>query len=189
MFRNIKVTAEHNELILENSHGDYAIIPVKNRDWVKKRIEEGCNHCIDELVSTLPKASNYAQNGSIYPKGSKIKVNENNEIKEYDINSPEYEELYNSGRLMNYDKNSDTYIATPLKEVTISAQKPDWIKYREDYEKDNPKSTYVNQYLTPFARSLGNTETNYPKRLDEEYETKVNEYTAQQNKENNKTKQ
>lgn len=187
MNKNIEV--EGGEIAIRNSHGDLAIIPKDKRDWVKQKLSEGCHGCIDSLVETLPVASQYAQDGTVYPNGTKVKVNQDNQIKEYDISSPEYKDLYNSGKLMSYDKTSDTYTATPLKEVTISAQKPDWIKYREDYEKDNPKSTYVNQYLTPFARSLGNTETNYPKRLDEEYETKVNEYTAQQIFKNNPIKQ
>ena len=114
-----------------------------------------------------------AQDGIVYPNGTKVKVNQNNQIKEYDISSPEYKDLYNSGKLMSYDKNSDTYIATPLKEVVITAEAPQWLKYKKEYEKTNPKSNYINQYLTPFAKSLGNTETNYPKRLDDEYDNNL----------------
>lgn len=54
---------------------------------------------------------------------TKVKVNQNNQIKEYDISSPEYKDLYNSGKLTNYDKNTDTYIATPLKEVEVIGKK------------------------------------------------------------------
>ena len=73
----------------------------------------------------IPKnvTNEYAQDGSVYPPGKKVKVNQDNQIKEYDINSKEYRDLYNSGRLMNYDKNTDAYIATPLKEVTITEKK------------------------------------------------------------------
>ena len=38
MYKNIKVEAEHNELILENSHGDKVIIPANKRNWVKQNI-------------------------------------------------------------------------------------------------------------------------------------------------------
>ncbi|HNK91364.1 MAG TPA: hypothetical protein PKN63_12480, partial [Chitinophagales bacterium] len=65
------------------------------------------------------------------------------------------------------------YSATPLKEVTITAKAPQWLKYKRDYEKTNPKSNYINSYLTPFAKALGNTETNYPKRLDDEYDNNL----------------
>jgi hypothetical protein len=59
-----------------------------------------------------------------------------NQYKEYDINSPEYEELYNSGHLASYDKNTDTYIATPLPEVVITAKKPQLSKDKEALEKE-----------------------------------------------------
>ena len=180
MYKNIKVEAEHNELILENSNGDKVIIPANKRNWVKQKLSEGCHGCIDSLVETLPVASQYAQDGSIYPDGTKVKVNQNNQIKEYDISSPEYKDLYNSGKLMSYDKTSDTYTATPLEEVTVTAEAPQWVKYKKEYEKTNPKSNYINQYLTPFAKSLGNTETNYPKRLDDEYEQKSLNYVSEQ---------
>jgi len=67
MYKNIKVEAEHNELILENSHGDTVIIPANKRNWVKQKLSEGCHDCIDSLVETLPVASQYAQDGSWFP--------------------------------------------------------------------------------------------------------------------------
>ena len=67
MFKNISIEAEHNELILENSHGDKVIIPANKRNWVKQKLSEGCHSCIDSLVETLPVASQYAQDGSWFP--------------------------------------------------------------------------------------------------------------------------
>jgi hypothetical protein len=270
MYNKIDINAEHNELILKNSHGDHTIVPANKRDWVKRKLSEGCHDCIDSLVETLPVASQYAQDGSVYPPDKKVQVyngdvkynvkslaprvgsrrNEDgtesthlmtyssgdnkyyayptlfqndkqewqqlddkddwaafkeakrrkevfefddeksasdfakgswkNNYKEYDINSPEYRDLYSSGKLTSYDKNSDTYTATPLKEVTITAEAPQWLKYKREYEETNPKSNHVNQYLTPLAKSLGNTETNYPKRLDDEYEQKSLDYVSEQ---------
>ena len=178
MNKNIEV--EGGEIAIRNSHGDLAIIPKDKRDWVKQKLSEGCHGCIDSLVETLPIASQYAQDGSVYPPGKKVKVNQDNQIKEYDISSPEYRDLYNTGRLVSYDKTTDTYSATPLKEVTATAEAPQWLKYKREYEKTNPKSNYINSYLTPFTKSLGNTETNYPKRLDEEYEQKALDYVSEQ---------
>ena len=179
MNKNIEV--EGGEIAIRNSHGDLAIIPKNKRNWVKQKLSEGCHSCIDSLVETLPIASQYAQDGSVYPPNTKVKVNQDNQIKEYDISSPEYRDLYNSGRLMNYDKNTDTYIAAkPLEEVTVTAEAPQWLKDKREYEKNNPKKDYINKYLTPIARSLGNTETNYPKRLDDEYEQKSLDYVGEQ---------
>jgi hypothetical protein len=67
MYKNIKVEAEHNELILENSNGDKVIVPANKRNWVKQKLSEGCHNCIDSLVETLPIASQYAQDGSWFP--------------------------------------------------------------------------------------------------------------------------
>ena len=134
MYKNIKVEGEHNEIILENTHGDIVITPANKRNWVKQKLSENCHDCIDSLVETLPVASQYAQDGSVYPTGSKVKVNINNKIKEFDISSQEYKDLYNSGKLMNYDKNTDTYLAPDLPEVTVTAEAPQWVKYKNQFE-------------------------------------------------------
>ena len=67
MYRSVKVEAEHNELILKNSNGDFVIIPANKRSWVKKKIEEDCHACIDSLVEKLPIVSQYAEFGGLYP--------------------------------------------------------------------------------------------------------------------------
>lgn len=155
MYKNIKVEAEHNELILENSHGDKVIIPANKRNWVKQKLSEGCHNCIDSLVETLPIASQYAGDGSVYPPNTKVKVNQDNQIKEYDISSPEYKDLYNTGKLMSYDKNTDSYIAPPLEEVTITAEAPQWLKDKRNLEKQYTKDWYIDNNLPKFSRSMG----------------------------------
>ena len=65
MYRKIEVNAEHNEIILENSHGDKVIIPANKRNWVKQKLSEGCHGCIDSLVETLPVAADYAEDGTV----------------------------------------------------------------------------------------------------------------------------
>jgi hypothetical protein len=181
MKQNINIEAEKNELVLRNKAGDYAIIPAKFRKEVQDMIKDGCHGCVDALVDTLPVMEDYAQDGTLLPNNKTVKVNQNNEVKEYNTSSQEYRDLYNSGKLMNYDENTDTYIAAkPLEEVTVTAEAPQWLKDKREYEKNNPKKDYINKYLTPIARSLGNTETNYPKRLDDEYEQKSLDYVGEQ---------
>lgn len=102
-----------------------------------------------------------------------VKITKDNITKDYDVRSKEYKDLYDSGHLVSYDAKTNTYHATPLPEVTITAEAPQWLKYKREYEETNPKSNHVNQNLTPFAKSLGNTETNYPKRLDDEYDNNL----------------
>jgi flagellum-specific peptidoglycan hydrolase FlgJ len=56
-----QVEAEGRELVLRNSHGDMAIIPKKYRQEALDMIKEGCHGCLDNLISTLPKVSDYAK--------------------------------------------------------------------------------------------------------------------------------
>ena len=175
MYKNIKVEAEHNELILENSHGDKVIIPANKRNWVKQKLSEGCHGCIDSLVETLPIASQYAQAGSVYPPNKKVKVNQDNQIKEYDISSPEYRDLYNSGKLMSYDKNSDTYTATPLKEVTVTAEAPQWLKDKRKYESQYTKDWYIDNNMPKFSRGIGVSANNMHPNNIKEYDNYIND--------------
>lgn len=175
MYKNIKVEAEHNELILENSNGDKVIIPANKRNWVKQKLSEGCHNCIDSLVETLPVASQYAQDGSVYPPNKKVKVNQDGQIKEYDISSPEYKDLYNSGKLMSYDKNSNTYISTPLKEVAITAEAPQWLKYKRKYESQYTKDWYIDNNMPKFSRSMGVSADNMHPNNVKEYDSYIND--------------
>lgn len=70
------------------------------------------------------------------------------------------------------------YKAKDLPEVEVNAKLPKWAKYNKDFENLLPKSTVLNQYLDPMARSLGNSEVNYPERIDKEYENNRNNYIA-----------
>jgi len=175
MYKNINVEAEHNELILENSNGDKVIIPANKRNWVKQKLSEGCHNCIDSLVETLPVASQYAQDGSVYPPNKKVKVNQDGQIKEYDISSPEYKDLYNSGKLMSYDKNSNTYISTPLKEVVITAEAPQWLKDKRQFEKEYSKDRFIDEAMPKFSRSMGISSTNMNPNNVAEYDKRIND--------------
>lgn len=61
-----QVEAEGRELVLRNSHGDMAIIPKKYRQEALDMIKEGCHGCLDNLISTLPKVSDYAKDGTVF---------------------------------------------------------------------------------------------------------------------------
>lgn len=120
--KRLNIEAEGRELILQSDEGHYAIIPVKDRQKVMDMI--GCDNCINNYIKSLPKASHYASDGSVIPANKKVQVRQSdNSIREYDINSKEYEDLYNSGHLATYDEATDTYISTPSKEVEVTAKK------------------------------------------------------------------
>lgn len=173
MNKNIEV--EGGEIAILNSHGDLAIIPKDKRNWVKQKLSEGCHTCIDDLVETLPVASQYAQDGSVYPPNKKVKINQDNQIKEYDINSSEYKDLYNSGKLMSYDKNTDTYSATPLPEVTITAERPQWAKDKMQFEKEYTKDMFIDESMPKWSRSMGISATNMNPNNIAEYDKRIND--------------
>ena len=74
----IKIEVEGSELALQNSNGDVAIIPKKYRREAEDMLKEGCYDCLDDLISTLPGASNYAQDGTLIT--DPPPVNQNNPV-------------------------------------------------------------------------------------------------------------
>lgn len=106
-------------------------------------------------------------------------------IKEYDIDSPEYRELYNSGAIANYDKNSDTYILSkPLDEVVITAEAPQWAKDKRKYESQYTKDWYIDNNLPKWARATGVSADNMggnQKGYDEYINNKVAESILKRN--------
>lgn len=74
--QNIEV--EGGELLLMSDEGHYAIIPAKHRQEVMDMVKENCDNCINNYIQTLPKGSDYAEDGSLYPEEA---VNSNTPIK------------------------------------------------------------------------------------------------------------
>jgi hypothetical protein len=109
MLNNVKVEAEHNELILENEYGDKVIIPANKRRWVQQKMKEGCNGCIDNLVSSLPTVEDYASDGALYPGGVEgfegELNNENTTPTDPPINV--YEKAPRKGARLIYDENDN----------------------------------------------------------------------------------
>lgn len=65
-----------------------------------------------------------------------------------------------------------------LPEVEVTAAAPSWLKYEHQFLKTFPKSERIQQYLTPMARSLGNSASAYPERIDKQYEADKNDFVA-----------
>lgn len=64
MSKNVEV--ESGELAIFSDNGTMAIVPAKNAAWVKKKLAEGCNECVDRLVATLPHIGKEAEKGGSY---------------------------------------------------------------------------------------------------------------------------
>lgn len=99
--QNIEV--EGGELLIQSKEGHYAVIPAKHRQEVMDMVKDGCDDCINNYIQTLPKDSDYAEDGTLYPEEPVI--NPNNPIQ--------------------------------LKEVTITAKAPMYVKYKQEWEKEN----------------------------------------------------
>jgi len=120
MYKNIKVEAEHNELILENSHGDKVIIPANKRNWVKQKLSEGCHNCIDSLVETLPVADEYAQDGTVIPKKGKEDINHWQNVYKNNNRLPQYVwNYYTPQEQMKYFGTTKENNVSNIKGITI----------------------------------------------------------------------
>ncbi len=65
-----------------------------------------------------------------------------------------------------------------LPELEVTAAAPSWLKYERQFLNTFPKSERINAYLTPMARSLGNSKTVYPERIDKQYDADKNDFVA-----------
>ena len=67
------IEAEGGEILIQSKEGHYAIIPAKHRQEVMDMVKDGCDDCINNYIQTLPKDSDYAEDGSLLPDWDKIK--------------------------------------------------------------------------------------------------------------------
>lgn len=153
MYKNIKVEAEHNELILENTYGDKVIIPANKRNWVKQKLSEGCHGCIDSLVETLPVVNNYAQDGTVFPNEKQpiVLITPSGRKVETNTDSDFYRTHYNSKLIgkQNEDKSwnltDEIYQGESLPEVvvTLKIQPNTFRDYKNQFNKNNPKDKFL----------------------------------------------
>ena len=135
--QNIEV--EGGEILLMSKEGHYAVIPTNHRQEVMDMVKDGCDDCINAYIQTLPKDSDYAEDGSLYPEEPPI--NPNNPIK--------------------------------LGEVTVTAKAPTYVKYRQEWEKENPfdLNKYVeDRFNNPIGREAISriNEKGWKKQLEQE---------------------
>jgi hypothetical protein len=69
--QNIEV--EGGEFLIQSKEGHYAVIPAKHRQEVMDMVKDGCDDCINNYIQTLPKDSDYAEDGSLFPDWDKVK--------------------------------------------------------------------------------------------------------------------
>jgi hypothetical protein len=135
MEQKAKINVEGGEIFICNTHGDCAVIPKKDVEKVKRLIKEKCFDCIDNYVSTLPRYSDYAEDGTLIPKTDKpLKKSANSNTTE-----PKQEEKSSSKNLTLQQATNDP---------------PQWLKYQEEYIKNNPFN--IDKYVeTRFNNPVG----------------------------------
>ena len=74
--KNIEV--EGGELLIQSKEGHYAVIPAKHRQEVMDMVKDGCDDCINSYIQTLPKYSDYAEDGTLIGKIKGSKLNPKN---------------------------------------------------------------------------------------------------------------
>lgn len=104
-----------------------------------------------------------------------VKITKDNVTKDYDVRSKEYKELYDSGHLTSYDAKTNTYYATPLKEVTITAEAPQWLKDKRQFEKEYTKDKFIDESMPKWSRSMGISATNMNPNNVAEYDKRIND--------------
>lgn len=139
--KNVEV--EGGELAIKNSHGDIVIIPKKNRLKVEGMIKDKCWECIDSFVDTLPVMADYAEDGSLY--SEYLTQDPPDKKNPSDPNS--------DGSLPSYFEGSEEN-PVQLEEITVTAEFPEWEKYKKQYIKDNPFN--IGEYVeTRFNNPIG----------------------------------
>jgi len=80
-----------------------------------------------------------------------------------------------SRKLATYDEKTDTYIATtPLKEVEVTAEAPQWLKDKRNFEQTYDKQQFANEYLPKWAAAAGETADNLSIGAQTEYDKRIN---------------
>ena len=96
-----------------------------------------------------------------------------------DRKSKEYKDLYDSGKLLGYDRVNDLYIAPDLGGATIKATKPQWMKDKEALEKEYSKDWYIDNNLPKFSRSIGVSADNMHSNSVKQYNEFINNKLAE----------
>ena len=63
--KKTNVEVEGGELLIQSEEGHYAVIPAKDRQKLMNMVQGGCDDCINNYIQSLPKESDYAQDGTL----------------------------------------------------------------------------------------------------------------------------
>lgn len=105
-------------------------------------------------------------------------------IKEYDVTSPEYNELYKKGL---YDPNNDTqYMASDP--VTVTAKAPSYLGMKKNLEKVYTKQWYIDNNMSSLAKGIGMNGDNMSGESLDNYNQFITDQMARRMLDNNPNK-
>lgn len=132
--QNIEV--EGGELLIMSDEGHYAVIPSKHRQEVIDMVKDGCDDCINNYIQTLPRDSDYAEDGSLIPDDKRSYASSTTNV---DISNSKYKDIK---RLKLMEKLPPHILKADIRNK-IETDKQ--IKYNNDV--DNPEILTPIEYL------------------------------------------
>ena len=128
--KNTNIEVEGGEILIQSKEGHYAVIPAKHRKEVMDMVKDGCDGCINNYIQTLPKDSDYAEDGTVFPTQREpiTLISPSGRRIDTDTDSEFYRTHYNSKLIgqQNPDKSwnltDEIYGGSDLPEVTVSAK-------------------------------------------------------------------
>lgn len=152
--KKIEIEAEGSEIVIQNSAGDYAIIPKNKVKEVEEMIGSGCNSCIDAFVATLPTLKDYAQDGTTIPSPVAPPITSADRyIPDALISGLSYQE-----RLQQY-RNNPKNNGVPTLGARVAWERPSPESYNllKEYYENLPDSEITNNTLEEYQSLLNNT--------------------------------
>lgn len=163
--KNTNIEVEGGEILLQSKEGHYAVIPTKHRQKVMDMVDEGCDDCINSYIQTLPKESDYAEDGTL--------------VSRYSKSTPNYTSLYSTSLRENAQP-SNTIVAPSAKAPIDLSFKPQ-TAIAESSNVDTIQNNPIVQQATEKKLTNAIEKTNKPKQsfkstsLLENYEKKSQE--------------
>ena len=165
--KNQNIEVEGGELLIMSKEGHYAVIPAKHRQEVMDMIKDDCNNCINNYIQTLPKDSDYAEDGTVVSELYKQKTGKDwSTAKQEGLTTGSWDDNMKlrqrllSGELDSKQINTKTTINNinnPTKSFNISVENQDYTKAKDFNEafKIARKQLGANQIFEYQGRKYG----------------------------------
>ena len=165
--KNQNIEVEGGELLIMSKEGHYAVIPAKHRQEVMDMIKDDCNNCINNYIQTLPKDSDYAEDGTVVSELYKQKTGKDwSTAKQEGLTTGSWDDNMKlrqrllSGELDSKQINTKTTINNinnPTKSFNISVENQDYTKAKDFNEafKIERKQLGANQIFEYQGRKYG----------------------------------